>query len=144
MHDFEVRLRSDPALLKAVRGMVKCYVESAGFDHDKAQEIVLAVDEACTNAIRHAYDGDCDCAVWLTLNQEDGWTRIEVRDDGNPAPLERIEKKMEDRSAEEQLVPGGLGVPLMRHVFDQVSFTPGERRGNVIALGLKNPDRKAS
>ena len=144
MHDFEVRLRSDPKLLQAVRGMVRAYVQSAGFDDDKTSEIVLAVDEACANSIRHAYDGDCQNAVWLTLNQVDGWTRIEVRDEGNPAPRERIEKKMEDRSEEEQMVPGGLGVPLMRHVFDQVSITPGEQRGNVISLGLKNPERKAS
>lgn len=138
-HDIALTLRSDPRLLKAVRGLVRGYVLHAGFSEDKTSEIILAVDEACANAIRHAYSGSPRRPVMMTLDQSDGWMSIEVRDEGSPAPPEKMKKCVDDIDPARELRPGGLGVPLMRRVFDEVSFQPGAEYGNRIVMRIKHP-----
>ncbi|MBI1319080.1 MAG: hypothetical protein GC168_09045 [Candidatus Hydrogenedens sp.] len=140
-HDITLTLRSDARLLKAVRGMVRGFVLDAGFSEDKTAEIVLAVDEACANAIRHAYHGSPRRPVMMTLDQADGWVKIEVCDEGIPAPIEKLQKCMDDVGTGDDLKPGGLGVPLMRHVFDEVCFEPGVERGNRIAMRIRHPKK---
>ena len=53
--DLRVTVRSDPKLLTSIRSLVRGWVESWDIDDKTANDVVLAVDEACTNAIRHAY-----------------------------------------------------------------------------------------
>ncbi len=53
--DFEIQVRTEPRLLHSIRGLVWRYVRAAGFEEDRADEVVLAVDEACTNSMRHSY-----------------------------------------------------------------------------------------
>ena len=65
--DMKVELRSAPMLLRGIRGLVRCYVADQGFGEDRCDEIVLAVDEACTNSMRHAYHGATDRVLDLIL-----------------------------------------------------------------------------
>lgn len=133
-------MRSDPHLLKSVRSLVRCYARELGYDDDTVDRIVLAVDEACTNAIRHAYHGDEERALSLKLGFDDGSLSIEVGDEGCPAPRERLGKRIEESPAEAgEIKPGGLGIPFMREVFDSVEFEAGEAQGNRVRLRLKQP-----
>jgi hypothetical protein len=45
-----------------VRDAVRAGVERCGCSPDATADIVLAIDEACQNIIRHAYCGECDDA----------------------------------------------------------------------------------
>ena len=137
--DIRLETRSDARLLGAIRGLVRCYVGSFGFRSERVDEVVLAVDEACANAIRHAYGGRKDRKLELTLRDEDGWIAIAVRDSGRPAPLERVQRKRLGARGAETLRPGGLGVHFMYRVFDEVAFEPGARRGNRVTMRLKCP-----
>ncbi|NIP90019.1 MAG: ATP-binding protein, partial [Gammaproteobacteria bacterium] len=49
-----LEIAAHPRLLSTVRGMVRSYLAEAGFARERTDEVVLGVDEACTNAIRHA------------------------------------------------------------------------------------------
>src|SRR5580698_10435880 len=51
---------SDPSLLCAVRGAVERLTEAFGFSAADCRAVTLAVDEALTNIIRHAYNGRPD------------------------------------------------------------------------------------
>tara|TARA_R110001592_G_scaffold193091_4_gene440182 strand:+ start:68 stop:427 length:360 start_codon:yes stop_codon:yes gene_type:complete len=117
--------------------MLRSYLTSHGVDSDKIQEVVLAVDEACTNAIRHAYSGREDKMLELSLCSGDGWIELELCDSGIPAPYERIKPKSEEVIAAEALTPGGLGMHLIYNVFDDVTFTPGDSAGNTIVMRLR-------
>jgi anti-sigma regulatory factor (Ser/Thr protein kinase) len=66
--DLRLKVRSDPKLLSPVRSLVRSWVASWDIDKKIADEVVLAIDEAFTNAIRHAYEGRCDGSVELTLH----------------------------------------------------------------------------
>lgn len=132
-------MRSDPRLLHAVRGLVWRYVRGAGFDEDRTDEVVLAVDEACTNSMRHAYNYRDDATVWLTLQLDGAWLEITVHDDGTPAPADCLQRKELLPPDPDDLRPGGLGVQLIYRVFDDVTFAPGSERGNRVCMRLKRP-----
>lgn len=139
--DIATIVRSDPRLLQAVRGLVRSYVRSRGFNSDTVDDIVLAVDEACANSIRHAYAGQQDKNIWLHLAEVDGSLVIEVRDDGRPAPRAKFEKRVEEPPDDPRdIIPGGLGIPLMHAVFDSVEFDCGETSGNRVRLRLRRPE----
>ncbi len=137
--DIRLEIRSDARLLGAIRSLVRCYVGSCGFREERVDEVVLAVDEACANAIRHAYGGRKDRKLELTLRDEEDWLTIAVRDSGRPAPAERVQRKRLGARKAETLSPGGLGVQFMYRVFDEVAFEPGVRRGNRVTMRLKCP-----
>ena len=137
----EAVVQSDPSLLQALRGLVRAYARSRGFNANTVDNIVLAVDEACANSIRHAYSGCVNHALRLCLGEEDDSIVIEVSDEGRPAPREKFEKRLTEPPADSQDVkPGGLGIPLMQEIFDSVEFDCGETQGNRVRLRLRRPD----
>jgi anti-sigma regulatory factor (Ser/Thr protein kinase) len=135
--DLAIVFRSSPRLLCDVRAMIRSYLVSQGVQDDKVHEVVLAVDEACTNAIRHAYQGAGDKFLELSLDARDGWIELVVHDDGIPAPYDRVRRKSEEDIIAEALTPGGLGMHLIYNVFDEVEFLPGEEQGNTIVMRLE-------
>ncbi len=135
--DLTIVFRSSPRLLGDVRAMIRSYLCNQGLDEDKIQEVVLAVDEACTNSIRHAYTGQEDKKLELSMNSGDGWIELELCDSGIPAPYDRVKRKSDEAIAAEVLTPGGLGMHLIYNVFDDVTFTPGEAEGNTIMMRLR-------
>lgn len=138
--DLQMELRSDPRLLRAVRGMVRAYVASYGFDADRQDEVVLAVDEACANALRHSYQGDQSGIVRLRFDADEDWVQIELMDEGLPCPEEKTRPKVQDGVPSiDDLVPGGLGIGLIHEVFDEVAFAPGADRGNRVTMRLRRP-----
>ena len=130
---------SDPKLLKSVRGVVRGFAESHALSDEKAMEVVLAVDEACTNAMRHAYDSNSGRKLWLSLRSVDDGIEIVLRDDGTPARSERVRQKEAVAPDPETLTPGGLGVQILYEVFDEVDFVPGPEYGNCITMRLRRP-----
>jgi anti-sigma regulatory factor (Ser/Thr protein kinase) len=111
-----------------------------GFTKERCHEVMLAVDEACTNAMRHSYDGRTNEMLVLSLRSNADWVEIELRDEGRPAPPEKTCRKTVAPPDPESLRPGGLGVQLIYEVFDEVTFTPGEREGNCVSMRLRKPD----
>jgi anti-sigma regulatory factor (Ser/Thr protein kinase)/putative methionine-R-sulfoxide reductase with GAF domain len=53
--ELRMRLRADPRVLAEIRRALRRWLRSHGADERSTSEIVLAVCEACTNAIEHAY-----------------------------------------------------------------------------------------
>ena len=137
LDDITLSIRSDPRLLCAVRGLVRPYLEKHDVAAERIDGVVLAVDEACTNAIRHSYGRSSDREVWLSLRQLPEFIEVEVRDDGAPAPADRVQRQPMARPDPETVVPGGLGIPLIYSAFDDVIFEPGAERGNRVRMRLR-------
>jgi anti-sigma regulatory factor (Ser/Thr protein kinase) len=135
--DLRLTIRSDPKLLAAVRSLVRSWVDSWDIDIKTADEVVLAIDEACTNAIRHAYEGRCDGAVELTLHAEPEHLEFQVSDTGVSCPSEHTQRRPLRPPDVDDLRPGGLGIQLIHEVFDEVDFCPGEGGGNCVTMKLK-------
>jgi anti-sigma regulatory factor (Ser/Thr protein kinase) len=141
--DIQVDVLSKPKLLRSIRELVRCYVMDAGFSSDTADGVVLAVDEACTNAIRHSYAGSCEERLQLLLQCREAGIEIVLRDQGEPAPARRIAHTDVPTPDPSTLKPGGLGVKLIFQVFDEVQFRPGADRGNEVVMRLKRREGAA-
>jgi serine/threonine-protein kinase RsbW len=83
-------------------------------------DLKLALTEACSNSVRHAY-ADREGAVEILYELHDDRLAIEVADDG--AGFQGTRAGM----AEEDLVEGGLGIAIIRAIADE--FELGPRNG---------------
>jgi anti-sigma regulatory factor (Ser/Thr protein kinase) len=135
--DLRLTVRSDPKLLGSIRSLVRGWVESWNVDKKRTDDVVLAIDEACTNAIRHAYEGRSDGSVELTLHAEPDFLEFQVSDTGVPCPPACTERRPMRPADVDDLQPGGLGIQLIHEVFDEVDFCPGEGGGNCVTMKLK-------
>jgi len=132
--DFRLEVRSDPRLLRCIRCLVRGWLEACELERDATDEMVLAIDEACSNAIRHSYGGQCDRFVELTLRADEAGVEVRLCDQGEPCPPENRERRVLEAPDPDQLTPGGLGVQLMHRAFDEVEFCPGRTTGNCVIM----------
>lgn len=79
--------------------------------------MVLGVDEACTNVIRHAYDLRDDQPIALSVEALNTCVRMRLRDYGEQTPADQMRGR-----AHNQVKPGGLGLHLIRNAFDKVDY----------------------
>jgi len=134
-----VELTSDTRLLASVRSLVRTYFRDAGIDPERVVELVLAVDEACSNAMRHAYNGRTDGRIVLELSSDSGTVAVMLQDDGAPAAPERTARRaLEAPKNLDDLPLGGLGVQLIYEVFDEVEYRHGETQGNTVLMRLSS------
>ncbi len=138
-NDIHVDIRTEPRLLGSVRALVHGYLETYGIADERCAEIVLAVDEACTNSIRHAYGGACDKRLTMTLRRTTAHIEIVLSDTGTPAPADLLEKEAVSAPTAQNITPGGLGMTLIQEVFDEVAFQSGKKTGNQLTMRLTMP-----
>lgn len=126
---------SDPEILRSVRRKVTATASELGFDEDARGRIVLAVDEAVANVIRHAYGGCCDGRFELSMWLDADALRFELRDWAPPVDPSRI--KPRDLS---ECRPGGLGINLIDSVMDRWCFwPPPDGTGNQLTMIKRLP-----
>ena len=110
-------VKSDPRNLKEVRSRVLETAQLAGFDEQTQGRIILAVDEAMTNIMRHAYRGGTDQEIEISLFNDQDALRISLRDFGEkPDPVQLRSRDLKD------VRPGGLGCYFIREIMDEVTY----------------------
>jgi len=127
-----LRVPSGTEFLATIRDTTKHMAELAGCDATVAAQVALAVDEASTNVIEHAYRGASDRRVELRFLLATGELRVEIVDDGAPVDTRALPEVDLRRYASEKR-RGGLGVHLMGRIMDTVTFRR-TARGNVCCM----------
>ncbi len=127
-------ISSTPAHLPVVRAALESFCEVAGLNERESGCVVLAVDEALTNVIRHAYHGQHDKPIEVslaTVSQPSGQQTLEIylRDWGTQVAPEQIRSR--DLS---DVRPGGLGVHIIRNCMDEVSYCHVPEGGTCLRL----------
>lgn len=100
-----------------MRTEVRRFLDSYPFTEKQRMLMVLGVDEACTNIIRHAYGLRAGQPIAFCLEGLRRCVRVRLRDYGAQAPLNEMRGRAHDRIA-----PGGLGLHLIKAAFDQVDY----------------------
>jgi anti-sigma regulatory factor (Ser/Thr protein kinase) len=121
----KLSLLSDPRLLCAVRAAVGEVAVIFGFQDAEVRSIVLAVDEALANVIRHAYQGVYDRPIQVSFYRVQvrpgqggrDALKIQIVDHGAPVEPERLVGRQLD-----DIRPGGLGLHFIREIMDSVTF----------------------
>jgi serine/threonine-protein kinase RsbW len=125
---YKLRISSVTENLEIIREFVNRLALHGGFNQEMADQIELAVDEACTNVIKHAYKYDpkrmIDIAVFLDKIKME----IIVSDRGKGFEVAELQKPDLEKYVHESR-SGGLGIHLMRSLMDEVNFRfhPGKR-----------------
>ncbi|PKU23979.1 ATP-binding SpoIIE family protein phosphatase [Telmatospirillum siberiense] len=113
-----VRFEATPECLCDLRHRVAAAVRSAGCGPEAAADIVLAVDEACQNIIRHGYGGKGEVVLEIRKNAA-GVLEVQLIDFAPAVDLAKIKSRCLD-----DIRPGGLGTHFIRAVMDNVAFLP--------------------
>lgn len=125
-HNFPARAKE----LCDTRSAVRNFLAHCGCASTTVEDVVLAIDEACQNIIRHAYQGETDEEIILQIGREGNVLKISLEDS---AP-EVSSDCMKPRELED-IRPGGLGCHFIRQVMDEVSVGPSPSgRGNILRM----------
>jgi len=118
--------------LRIVRDFVKKNIPKDKFDKSVVEQIVLSVDEACSNIIEHSYEMDDSKEFFLTMKCNDKKVQFVIEDNGTGMNVSQavkpdIKKYVKDRKE------GGLGKHIIKTVMDNVRY---KKRGNRNILSL--------
>jgi PAS domain S-box-containing protein len=114
----DLRIPAEPQALAPVRRTMRRWLEGAGATTEEANDVLLAVGEACANVVQHAY-GLRAGRLELRLAVSDGEVEVTVRDTGSW------------RSASE--TGGGRGMEIMRGLMDSVEMD-NDSEGTVVRM----------
>jgi serine/threonine-protein kinase RsbW len=123
---------SQTAYLALVRDLTRKMAEAAGFPEATTERLALAVDEATTNVIEHAYRGDPQQELEVRIEDRGPEFRVELIDTGRMVDPRTVPRVDLERYVSERRT-GGLGVHLMEKIMDSVTFRRSARR-NICSL----------
>jgi serine/threonine-protein kinase RsbW len=108
----------------------------AGFDQDTIFHVQMAVDEACSNVIEHAYQGEDQGDITLTCKCEANEWIILIYDQGRAFDPSSVPEPNLNPNLDE-IRTGGLGLYFMRQLMDEVEFSFDESKGNKLRMVKK-------
>ena len=127
-----LRIPSQTEKLILAREFVAHAAKVFGFEEDDVHNIALAVDEACTNIIKHAYNYATDKEIEIVVSMNSPEFEILIEDKGkhfNPQGVVMPEMK----EYLSHYKKGGLGMYLMKKLVDKVEYSIQPRK-NVVRL----------
>ncbi|MCS7224603.1 MAG: anti-sigma factor antagonist [Armatimonadetes bacterium] len=115
----EIHLGCDPKLISVARLACAGFASQLGLGLDEIEDIKLAVSEACTNVLQHAYEEPHGRFFLVRCRVEGDGLVLEVVDEGRGLPPER---------------PTNLGTMIMTSVMDEVHFLSGDKGGTIVRM----------
>lgn len=122
--------------LAKIREFVKDTALEAGFAQNIIDDMILAVDEACTNVIKHAYKSYPEGEITIKIKYQDNKLYITIIDYGSAFDPTKIPPP-DIREYYKQRKVGGLGMYLMKTLMDEVKYVSVPGKYNQVFL-LKN------
>jgi len=119
--------------LEIIRDFISGVAQKVGFEVDEANKIELAVDEACTNVIEHAYNNDDSNDIDIAIKLDYQKLTILVTDRGKSFKFNQVEMPDMDSYLAELRV-GGLGIYLMRTLMDEVDYLTKPNGNNEVRM----------
>jgi anti-sigma regulatory factor (Ser/Thr protein kinase) len=139
----EICCRIDSSMLGLLREFVTSVARHIGFSEKETSEIEICVDEACANALEHAYTNAIDAShpcrhkeLYIEISFANSELTVRVIDHGRGS-----EKKIESRfrGIEDYMEPGrpeyrGLGLYLMHKFMDRVDVRSAPGKGTTVEM----------
>ena len=123
--DVRLTLPARPENVAVIRHVLGAFAEALQLPADLVEDMRLAVTEACTNVVRHAYDEDEPGPIDVVIRPNGDRLDLIVSDYGRgigPSP---------------DLAGPGLGLPLIAALADAVELEHGPSRGSRLAMSFR-------
>ena len=114
-----------PENVAVIRHVLGAFAEALRLPPDLVEDLRLAVTEACTNVVRHAYQDDEPGPIDVTIRPGGDRLEVVVADEGpgiGPSP---------------DVAGPGLGLPLISALADSVEIGHDPRRGSRLAMSFR-------
>ena len=140
----ELEFPSETRYLHMVHQLTKHLAEATGFDGVESEKIALAVNEATTNVIQHAYSEKPGHAIEIHFDPGEESLDIVIYHEGKvlpslPIPDFDLDKLVAEHSK------GGLGLTIMRQMMDKVEHAKargGKSKCVMVRYKQKSAGRK--
>ena len=120
--DVRLSLPAQPDSLGVIRHVLGAFAESLRLPADVVEDIRLAVTEACTNVVRHAYDGEPAGPIEVVMRPSHGRLEVVITDRGRGMP------------PSPDVEGPGLGLPLIAALADNVELEQAPVRGSRLRM----------
>ena len=140
----ELKCHVDCSMLGILREFVCCVARHFGFTEEQIAEIEISVDEACANAMEHAYptlnscktpDPDCVADVLLEITFSDDAMIVRIVDFGSgTSAVQQPENTLESYLKPEQDNFRGLGLLLIKKFMDKVDIQSAPGHGTTVQM----------
>jgi serine/threonine-protein kinase RsbW len=120
--DVKLTLPARPENVSVIRHVLGAFAEALRLPDDLVEDLRLAVTEACTNVVRHAYPADVPGPVEISIVPSEDLVSVIVSDHGRGIG-----------SSSDTNGPG-LGLPLIAAIADEVDLQPVPGGGSRVAM----------
>ena len=124
-----VSIPSHPKYLSVIRAITDRIGQIHEMDEKLIGDIRLAIDEACSNVIKHAYKGDVSRKIIIKYTIMPDKFHVVIEDNG----LTARRKALKGRDLDD-IRPGGLGIHFIKRVFDVFELDEKKKKGNRLIL----------
>lgn len=139
----EITIASSLSNLSEIRKFVEKNIIDLNLNSTEVAKIVLAVEEACSNVVRHAYLNNPDKLIKISIYASQTELIIEIYDSGKSFDISLI-KDPDIKQFVKQKKSGGFGVYLIKKIMDEAVYSKDPNGNNVLKLvkRLKNVNNK--
>jgi anti-sigma regulatory factor (Ser/Thr protein kinase) len=115
----DLNLPADSRMLAATRKVLALYLQEIGTTGEIIDDVILAVDEACTNVLVHAFPGSVVDRPNYRLCADFRSDRIEIEVADNGTGFDLMAKPW-PRDEDAHMASGGRGLEVMRRLMTSV------------------------
>ena len=127
--DVKLTLPARPENVSVIRHVLGAFAEALRLDDDLVEDLRLAVTEACTNVVRHAYPPEQTGPVEISILPLEEQVTVIVSDHGRGI------------GTSSDTTGPGLGLPLIAAIADEVELQPVPGGGSRVAMTFSRQRR---
>lgn len=135
-HSYELSVKSETSQLAVIRAFINKHAEENNIPEQVSNAIILAVDEAATNIVKHAYHYEADKDITISLAFDNEECTIALTDFGDSFDPSLIPQPNMKEYFQQHRV-GGLGLYLIRTLMDGMEYKTDPGHSNKLILTKK-------
>jgi len=135
----QLKVKSRTENLSEIRDFVSGNARAADIPEVTVENIILAVDEACTNIIKHAYNLSPEGEIIIKIDYDEEKFMVTIIDYGKSFEPDRVPLPDLQKYYREHRV-GGLGMYLMKSLMDDVEYIsiPGKYNQVLLSKNIRS------
>ncbi|QXE03319.1 anti-sigma B factor RsbW [Terribacillus sp. DMT04] len=121
----EIKVPAKPEYVGVIRLTSSGVANRMGFSYEDIEDLKVAISEAVTNTVNHAYEKDEDGEVTIGFGVYENRLEVMVADHGGSFNLDQVKQNIGPYEAAEpieQLREGGFGLFLIDALMDKVEI----------------------